>query len=387
MKRILYVFALVALLAGCEKPEQIVNVTGLRIEPDELSMKERQVDSLAVVIEPEGATNRNVIWSSENPDVASVNANGVVTALKEGTAVIVCETEDGGLTAECVVTICNVPSFPGKTVRITAGTFKMGSPEYEAGRLEDEVLHEVTLTKDFYMSQCEITNAQYCEFLNAVGVKDESGKGFGIGHIDYYDLETDQEVSTDQIFIYDCTVVAFGGGDEWGVFFNGDEWEPMAGYEDHPVVFVTWFGAMAYAQWVGGALPTAAQWEYAARAGSSTAYFWGDDPAGIDEYAWYIGNSDDHTHPVGQKSPNPWGLYDMIGNVWEWCRDLYGPYPTEAVTDPVNDVIGPYGKEYELRGSSFHESAAVSRCALRYGHADWRYFVVAGFRVIFEIDE
>jgi len=388
MKRGFYVFLLTLFVAGCETVEKEIPITGLTLEPSELSMKEGEVDSLKATITPEDATNRNLVWSCEPSGIVSVNANGEVTALQEGVAAVKCTTEDGDFSDECIVTVCNVPSFPGKTVKVTAGTFQMGSPEYEQGRMADETRHEVTLTKDFYMSAYEITNAQYCEFLNAVGVKDETGLGYGSGVVEYLDLLTGEYVSETQIFIYDCTS-EFCGEDEWGVIFNetSSSWEPMPGYENYPVVFVTWFGAMAYADYVQGMLPTAAQWEYAARAGNSTAYFWGDDPALIDQYAWYEGNSENHTHPVGEKQPNAWGLYDMLGNVWEWCRDLYGPYPTGSVVDPVNNVPGEYGKEYELRGSSYYESAAISRCALRYGHQDWRFFCVAGFRVIFEIDE
>ena len=81
-------------------------------------------------------------------------------------------------------------------------------------------------------------------------------------------------------------------------------------------------------------LPTEAEWEYAARAGSPTIYGFGNDPKQLGEYAWYRGNSGRHPHPVGQKRPNAWGLYDMLGNVWEWVQDWDGKYPTGAVTDP-----------------------------------------------------
>lgn len=388
MKRFFIFLLLTLFVVGCETVEKNIPVTGLTLEPSELLMKVEERDTLEAVISPENATDSNLVWSVDPEGVVSVDIRGVVTALHEGEAKVKCETEDGGFSAECHITVNNVPSYPGKTVKITAGTFMMGSPEYEVGRQADETRHEVTLTKDYYMSECEITNAQYCDFLNAIGIKDEERHGYAVGTIEYFDLEKNETVTETQVFIYDCANISFGGGDEWGVTFNGTAWEPMPGYENHPAVFVTWFGAMAYAQYVGGDLPTAAQWEYAARAGNSTAYFWGDDASLSDQYVWYKDNSDKHTHPVGEKMPNAWGLYDMLGNVWEWCRDFYGPYPTEPVTDPVNtEYSAQYGKEYELRGSSWNESATITRCALRYGHQDWRYFCVAGFRVIFEIDE
>ena len=89
-------------------------------------------------------------------------------------------------------------------------------------------------------------------------------------------------------------------------------------------------------------LPTEAQWEYACRAGSTGKFCFGDDEKQLGEYAWYATNSDGKTHPVGGKKPNAWGLYDMHGNVWEWCQDWYGKYGAEAATDPsgpTTDVI------------------------------------------------
>ena len=112
-------------------------------------------------------------------------------------------------------------------------------------------------------------------------------------------------------------------------------------------------------------LPTEAQWEYACRAGSSTHYFFGDDESKLDEYAWYGSNSSNTTHPVGQKKANGWGLYDMEGNVWEWCRDWYdeGYYKVS----PVDDPSGPAkGKFHVQRGGSWNNGDWRCRCAIRH---------------------
>jgi formylglycine-generating enzyme required for sulfatase activity len=127
-------------------------------------------------------------------------------------------------------------------------------------------------------------------------------------------------------------------------------------------------------------LPTEAEWEYACRAGSKTKYCFGDDAGQIDDYAWHAYNSGGRMHPVGQKKANGWGLYDMHGNVWEWCSDTYDDYPKGPVTDPV----GPSEGSNVKRGGFWNERPVGCRSALR----DWydpsnRYYINCndGFRL------
>ncbi len=126
-------------------------------------------------------------------------------------------------------------------------------------------------------------------------------------------------------------------------------------------------------------LPTEAEWEYACRAGTTTKYSFGDSESELGDYAWYNENSGSTTHPVGSKKPNAWGLYDMHGNVIEWCQDRYGSYPSGSVTDPTGAAAGSY-RVY--RGGCWSDSSGICRSALRSRRTpDYRYHNL-GFRVL-----
>ena len=194
-----------------------------------------------------------------------------------------------------------------RLVLIKPGTFTMGSPDDEKDRFGNEgPQHEVEISKAFYMGACPVTVGQFRAF-----VKDDD------------DYQTEAE----------------GAGDvrTWRYPGFGPE-------DDDPVVEVTWNDAVKFCKWLSWKekqtyeLPTEAQWEYACRAGTKTAYFFGDDDSDLDAYAWYGGNSGNRTHPVGKKKPNGWGLYDMSGNVWQWCADSYdGKYYNNSPNkDPRN---------------------------------------------------
>ena len=126
-------------------------------------------------------------------------------------------------------------------------------------------------------------------------------------------------------------------------------------------------------------LSTEAQWEYACRAGTTTAYSFGDDASKLGDCAWFGENSGGSPHPVGRKKPNSWGLYDMHGNVWEWCSDWYDQYPSGAVTDPTGPQSGL--KRVNL-GGCYSRPAADSRLAVRGKHLSSKSFPNLGFRVV-----
>jgi len=153
---------------------------------------------------------------------------------------------------------------------------------------------------------------------------------------------------------------------------SDDRYKKMDLSDNAPIIGVSWHDAVAYAKWLSKKtdknyrLPTEAEWEYACRAGTTTKWSFGDDESKLKEYAWYRNNSDGKTHPVGEKKPNPWGFYDMHGNVREWCEDLYDD-----------------DKKYKvLRGGSSSDYANYTRSANRDGSYPTIRSFYRGFRLL-----
>jgi len=224
-------------------------------------------------------------------------------------------------------------------VPIPAGEFLMGSPGTELGRRRDEVQHQTTLTKSFLLGVHEVTQEQWQAVMGTTPWK----------------------------------------GLEYGVK-EGD---------DYPAIYVDWQDAVEFCRQLSEKegleyrLPTESEWEYACRAGTTTGYSFGDDASQLGEYAWYREKKDrrswpQYAHTVGQKKPNPWGLYDMHGNVWEWCSDWHGDYPSESVTDPA----GPSsGSSRVIRGGAWFSSAEQCRSAFRLRESPSIVGNSLGFRV------
>jgi formylglycine-generating enzyme required for sulfatase activity len=240
-------------------------------------------------------------------------------------------------------------------VPIPGGTFLMGSPDSEKGRTEEEgPQHPVTI-KPFWMGRCEVTWDEYNTWW-----KDSPGNKQA-----QRDAEANK-ASQKEIDALSRPTPAYA--DE--TFGRGGS--------GHPVLGITHHAAMEYCRWLsqktGKAyrLPTEAEWEWACRAGTTTAYSFGDDPKQLSEYACFTDNSDDKTFAVGSKKPNPWGLYDVHGNVAEWCLDLYkkDAYAGFALDKPtLGPVILPTEARFShvARGGSWIDDAAGLRSAARRG--------------------
>jgi|APCOG7522876152_1049122.scaffolds.fasta_scaffold15171_2 formylglycine-generating enzyme required for sulfatase activity len=223
-------------------------------------------------------------------------------------------------------------------VLIQPGQFMMGSPEDEPGRNSGEKPHQVNLTKPFYLQTTEVTQAQWKALM---GKNPASNKRCG---------------------------------------------------ESCPVEEVSWEDAQEFVRKLNQKegtdkyrLPTEAEWEYACRAGSTTAFPNGSitkldcgRDANLDAIAWYCGNSQNIIKPVAGKKPNVWGLYDMLGNVQEWCQDWFGAYPDDEVTNPHGSKKGSYRV---MRGGVWYSPARDCRSASRFGSPPRYRFRHIGFRL------
>ena len=275
-------------------------------------------------------------------------------------------------------------------VRIPAGDFLMGSPADEPGRQPAEGPQRmIRITRDFLMGQHEVTNEQFARFVDETGYRTEAERdvagGFGI------DFTTGRVVQASGI-----TWRAPG--------FPGFEPGP-----DHPVVLVSWNDAQAFCAWLSRregrryGLPTEAQWEYAARGGTKSAWWTGDDPAALREAAniadaalvevmparreaepW--SDRAPFLAPVGSYAPNPFGLYDMHGNVWEWCEDEWDEAYFLRATDHDPLATGEGGFR-AIRGGGWLDAAERARSAQRvWFDPTFRYCLLSGFRVVVELD-
>ena len=223
-----------------------------------------------------------------------------------------------------------VNSIGMKLAYIPAGKFDMGSPLDEKGRQEDEFQHRVKLTQPFRIGVTEVTQAQW----EAVMSYNRSN---------------------------------FKGG-------------------DLPVEKISWRDAVTFCKKLSEKegkiyrLATEAEWEYACRAGATGAF---SGTGNLNEMGWYEANSEQKSHPAAAKRPNGWGLYDMHGNVSEWCGDRYSPdYPEELVTDPVGPAKGSYRV---IRGGSWGYFARSCRCAARSSAPESYQLKQTGFRVVMEV--
>ncbi len=317
---------------------------------DELDIKQRELkaDQFAGFLLCQlGATLKQAQQAMYHPSVHNHSVGGYPTRAKRLAAV------KEGWSRSCDL-------IPDNMVFVKGGTYTMGctSEQGDDCSSDEKPTHQINLS-DFYISKYEVTNAEYTEFLNAKGNQEEGG-------VTWLDLESSW-----------CKIEK-----------QGSYYVSKNGFENHPVMEVTWYGATAYAKWKGMRLPTEAEWEYAARGGQemrSTKYAGSND---LDKVAWHDENSydkgKDHpdygTHEVGTKVANELGLYDVSGNVYEWCSDWYSSDYYNS--SPSRNPRGPSSGSFRvIRGGSWYRYPTHCRVANRNSYYPANSSNYVGFRL------
>lgn len=330
LKLITIAILLITVAATCHNDKHVTNVT---LSQYALTLPINETATLTAKVHPEGAINKNVTWTTNNEEVATViglsiqpegetwtsyneeevatAVNGVITAIAEGVALITVTTEDGNHTAQCTVTVIH----PGESemIAVEGGTFTMGysDNEFPEHTIYERPTHEVTLN-DFKIAKYPVTQKQW------MAIMDDSPN-----------------------------------------YFKGD---------NLPVENVSWDDAQLFISRLNEAtgknyrLPTESEWEYACRGGKSSAQNKYSGSNDLNRVGWCSFNSDRISHPVGTKAPNELGIYDMSGNVWEWCHDWAAAYTNEPKINPQGPETGDYRI---IRGGSYISDYLKCRVSYR----------------------
>lgn len=255
------------------------------------------------------------------------------------------------------ITINSVFSQNNSNVFVKGGSFLMGT--FLSKSKDERPIHRIKLS-DFYIGKYEVSNSEFALFLNAKG-------NFSNQHYTWINLKGKWR------------------NEKCRIFFQDSIYKVEKGYENHPVLFVSWYGANAYCNWNGGRLPTEAEWEYAALGGSKSKkyVFSGSDIA--NKCAIFKDNSNEKIHNIATKKPNELGIYDMSGNLSEYCSDWYSENYYKKSTR--NNPKGPDSGNYKVyRGGSFYTEKQSLYIKNRKGIAPNENNITIGFRIVYDIN-
>jgi len=327
VKRFFLYFIVIAILAivvvvACSK-----HVTGVILNQVNITLYVGEIETLIASVHPDNATNKTLNWSSSNSDVATVANNGKVTAVtvtgKEvGVAIITVTTEDGNYMAKCTV---QVILFEPEMMFVEGGTFLMGS-DYN---ILEQPIHQVTLSS-FNIAKYQITQRVWKSIMGN-NPSDTKGDNLPVHKVSWNDVNE----------------------------------------------FITRLNNVTGKNY---RLPTEAEWEYAAGGGKKDLGYTYSGSNNIDKVAWYGMNSNFEPHTVGSKEANELSIYDMSGNVWEWCNDWYGDYPNTPQIDPQGPMSGT---RKIIRGGYYGGIDSYCRVKMRMGiESDNTLNRFCGFRLV-----
>jgi len=313
--------AIALCFTACSSNDDKISVESISLNKTELVLEVGKSEELTATITPNNATG-TVKWSSTNNSVATVNNSGKVTALAEGATTIKASVD--GKNATCIVTVLKlVETVNGATfemVVVEGGTFTMGGTSEQGSDVisNERPTHSVTLSNDFLIGKHEVTQGLWKAVMGSYPGTEPSS--------------------------------TYGLGDNYPVY--------NVNYNDihYFIIKLNELTGETYR------LPTEAEWEYAARGGKkSQGYKYSGSNTAAD-VAWYIENSGGISHPVGTKQANELGIYDMSGNVWEWCYDYLSNYSPDAQTNPTGTSSGT---NRVLRGAGWGSIVRYVRVSCR----------------------
>jgi formylglycine-generating enzyme required for sulfatase activity len=304
-----------------------------------------------------GSTPLTYVWQKNGVNVGSNSASYTLALpllADAGSSITVTVTNGAGVAPSTPVTLMVNPllvnlgsSMPLNLTPIPAGTFTMGSPSSDPDYQSDETHHQVTVSQNFYMGTYLVTQAQWTQVMGA--------------NPSHFQTPANLQRPVEGVSYTDITTADTGF---------------LAKLNQNAIVSPGIPSGYVFR------LPTEAEWEYACRAGTTTRFYWGDYSDAnttINFYAWYSVNDGATTMPVGELLPNDWGLYDMAGNVWEWCQDWYAAYDSGPDTDPAGPTTG---SNRVVRGGSWGDTSSFCRSAYRDYDDPVDRDIYIGFRVV-----